>query len=166
MTENDYLEGFERFWSIYPRKASKGSAKKTWLKLVKGYEKEDFDAFITKLVMAVDSQIRRKKRDGDETLTYWKHPTTWLNGECWLDSVEDITENRPVQLRNCYCGREVHGPKFDVCTFHLSVDKNGKYTHPPADLLRDYYRKHPEIHHFKREQAIAFIKSRMREIGK
>ena len=162
MTENDYLEGFDRFWAMYPRKVSKGSAKKTWLKLVKGYEKEDFDQFTTKIIRAVDSQVRRKKRDGDESLTYWKHPATWLNGECWLDDVGDISEKPKQHLSKClYCDREVHGPSFNRCQYHLGVDEKGRLTHSFADEMRDYARRHPEVLKLKGKEAVEWIKDKL-----
>ena len=165
MTENDYLEQFERFWGIYPRKVSKGAARKTWLKLVKGYEQTDLDEFTSKLVRAVDSQIRRKKRDGDESLTYWKHPATWLNGECWLDDVEDIATKSTTQLSKClYCDREVHGPQFDRCQYHLGID-NGRLTHSFADEMRDYARRHPEVLNLKGKEAISWIKNKFRQMA-
>lgn len=71
-------EGFERFWSAYPRKVSKGRAQKAWAKLRPSEQ----------LVQAIIAGIGRAKtsaqwsRDGGQ---YIPHPATWLNDRGWED---------------------------------------------------------------------------------
>lgn len=71
-------EGFERFWSAYPRKCSKGAARKAWAKLKPSEQ----------LVQAILAGIERAKtsdqwvRDGGRFIP---HPATWLNAEGWED---------------------------------------------------------------------------------
>jgi len=71
-------EGFERFWSAYPRKCSKGQARKAWAKLKPSEQ----------LVQAIIAGIGRAKTS-DQWLRddgrFIPHPATWLNAEGWLD---------------------------------------------------------------------------------
>lgn len=72
-------EGFDAFWSAYPRKVAKQAALKAWSKLNPGPE----------LLAAILAAIERHKRDvpawrsGD--VQYIPHPATWLNGRRWED---------------------------------------------------------------------------------
>lgn len=68
---------FGEFWKIYPRKESKGSARKAWSAAVK---KAKPDA-----ITAAAQQYRDKAGREDR---YTKLAATWLNGECWDDPVE------------------------------------------------------------------------------
>lgn len=66
---------FERWWREVPRKAGKGQARAAFRVALR---KTSFDNLL--------SGIRRygEQRHGqDERFT--KHPSTWLNGECWAD---------------------------------------------------------------------------------
>lgn len=45
--------------------------------------------------------------------------TTWLNRMGWLNEIPTITEDNARQGKKCWCGKETHGPNFDVCTVHL-----------------------------------------------
>jgi len=125
MTEPESLEQFERFWGMYPRKVSKGAARKTWLKLVKGYSLEDCRDFTEMLWRSLDAQKReaeKRRKDGDFTPD-WKHPATWLNSECWLDDVHDQKDKPKTILGKCNiqgCDEEVMGQRFEVCATHFS----------------------------------------------
>jgi hypothetical protein len=67
--------GFERFWQAYPRKVGKGVARSAWSKAVK---RTDPDSII--------SAVIRQKFDDRER--FIPHPSTWLNGERWLDEAK------------------------------------------------------------------------------
>jgi hypothetical protein len=69
---------FGEFWKAYPRKISKGAARKAWDKAIK---KTDA-ATIT--VGATRFAAERKGQDPQ----YTPHPATWLNGERWADEPE------------------------------------------------------------------------------
>lgn len=78
-------EEFERFWKAYPKKKSKGQAKKAWKKL-----KPD-KSLIEQILVVLDKARQSRgwvKDDGD----YIPYPSTWLNAEGWLD---DYSDTRP-----------------------------------------------------------------------
>lgn len=65
---------FEEFWQTYPRKESKGTARRAWLKAVR--------------VAAPDRIIAgalRYNDDPNRDPAFTAHAATWLNGERWLD---------------------------------------------------------------------------------
>lgn len=74
---------FSRFWSVYPRKAAKGSARRAWSKAVK-------IADPTEIVAAATRYANDPNRDP----AFTAHPATWLNGERWLDPDLPPKENR------------------------------------------------------------------------
>ena len=78
-------ENFELFWSIYPKKRSKGTAKKAFDKALK---KTPFDTIMDKLALLKNTPEWTKK-DGE----YIPYPATWLNAEGWNDEVRDGNDN-------------------------------------------------------------------------
>lgn len=73
------LERFELFWKSYPRKISKDSAKKSWLKI------NPDDELMEKIVKAVSYQKLSEREE-----KFIPHASTWLNGKRWED---EITSN-------------------------------------------------------------------------
>jgi hypothetical protein len=71
---------FEDFWDAYPRRISKGSAKRAWDKATL---KEDAE----KIIEA--AKRFAKSREGQDP-RYTPHPATWLNGERWSDQPETL----------------------------------------------------------------------------
>lgn len=69
MNEDD----FERFWAAYPRRIAKGRARTAFKTAIKLTDLET-------MLKAIDTYKRRKPERID-----FKHPATWLNGECWDD---------------------------------------------------------------------------------
>lgn len=65
---------FEAFWAQYPRKAGKGQARRAWGKL---------GLCDRALALAAVPRFALVSRGVDAK--FIKHPSTWLNGECWLD---------------------------------------------------------------------------------
>ena len=76
-----YSDSFLKFWSIYPRKKSKGQAWKTWNKL------NGQMPTMEKLVEIIESMKKSPDwlKDGGK---YIPHPSTWLNATGWEDEVE------------------------------------------------------------------------------
>ncbi len=76
-----YLDGFETFWTSYPRKVGKGLARKVWSKI-----KPD-GLMLGEMLVALEAQ---KETTGwkAESGIYIPHPSTWLNGERWLDETQ------------------------------------------------------------------------------
>lgn len=73
-------EGFETFWSAYPRKTAKPQAIKAFLRL--GAD----SALLAQMLgaLAVQRQSEQWQRDGGQFIP---HPSTWLNGRRWEDDL-------------------------------------------------------------------------------
>lgn len=67
-------DDFVRFWEAYPRKVGKGAALKAWNA---ARRKETAEVIISAVQEYAASPVARTD--------FVKHPTTWLNGECWAD---------------------------------------------------------------------------------
>lgn len=66
--------GFDQFWTMYPRKEAKGTARRSWTTAAKKARAEDI----------IDGAIRyRDDPNRDDSFT--AHASTWLNGERWND---------------------------------------------------------------------------------
>lgn len=71
-----YTDDFENFWRTYPRRIEKKSAFKAWKgALKKGATADEITA----------GAARYAKYRAGEPEQYTKHPSTWLNQECWED---------------------------------------------------------------------------------
>lgn len=70
-------EGFDEFWSLYPRRVSKGQAQRA---LAAALKKTDINTILAALERQLPDLNRREKK-------YIPYPSTWLNGECWEDDV-------------------------------------------------------------------------------
>lgn len=71
-----YTDDFENFWRTYPRRIEKKSAFKAWkVALKKGATADEITA----------GAARYAKYRAGEPEQYTKHPSTWLNQECWED---------------------------------------------------------------------------------
>lgn len=68
--------GFVAFWAAYPRRTSKGAARKAWAAAVKkGNEPCE--------LIAAAERYAVSRADADPQFT--PHPSTWLNAEGWAD---------------------------------------------------------------------------------
>jgi pyocin large subunit-like protein len=72
---------FDAFWLAYPRKVSKGAARKVWPRAVKRAKDVDLVAAAIRYAESVQFEDPR----------YIKHPATWLNGDCWEDEPAPAT---------------------------------------------------------------------------
>jgi hypothetical protein len=75
------LKGFEKFWSIYPKKRSKGDAEKAWKKIKPNEQ----------LLAIIIATIERAKTSDDwvkDNGQYIPYPATWLNGKGWDDDYQ------------------------------------------------------------------------------
>jgi hypothetical protein len=70
------MSDFETFWAAYPRRQSKGAARTAFDKAIR---KTTLQTMLT----AIDAYVRHKPAYQD-----FKHPSTWLNQECWDDEWE------------------------------------------------------------------------------
>lgn len=72
-------KGFSEFWKEYPNKVGKGAAIKSFEKVIA--EGTTLDELLTGLNAYKDHLEAN-------TWLHCKHPTTWLNQQCWLDEHE------------------------------------------------------------------------------
>lgn len=82
-TSSSVDDGFDLFWTIYPRKVGKGAALKAWNKARKTATSEQ--------ILAACNLYAALRRTEDPQ--YTAHPATWLNQERWLD--ETMTPEQP-----------------------------------------------------------------------
>ncbi len=81
-------DAFEAWWAGVPRKSSKGAARRAWPAALRkvGWSGEarssTLDAAVDVLTAGRDRWVRATR---DHEPRYVKHPSTWLNGECWDD---------------------------------------------------------------------------------
>lgn len=79
------MDGFEDFWTAYPRKTGKGKAEEAWKK----HEAH-------KITLKILTTIRKLKishawtKDGGQFIP---HPTSWLNSKGWEDEVFELSLN-------------------------------------------------------------------------
>ena len=78
-------DGFDDFWTIYPRKVGKGAARKAWKTALKKAPKE------TILDGLATYQATRRGEDP----SYTAHPATWLNAERWDDEMTNPETPEP-----------------------------------------------------------------------
>lgn len=72
---------FDRFWAVYPKRVSKGAARKA-------FPKAEREASIDEIIAGVEAaKVGRKWRDG-----YIPDPATWLNAQGWLDEIDATPE--------------------------------------------------------------------------
>ena len=70
------IEGFEFFWTDYPRKIGKGAAKKAWKSAI---------LKTSPATIAAATRIFASKQAGTDE-KFIPHPATWLNAERWQDA--------------------------------------------------------------------------------
>ena len=83
-----YIQRFDKFWEIYPKKKDKAKARKKWLKL-----KPD-DEMFNKIITAVKEQAQSDQWQKDDG-QYIPYPSTWLNGERWNDEIKKAVHITP-----------------------------------------------------------------------
>ena len=81
-------EEFEKFWTLYNHKKSKGLAVKSFEKALKV---DSFDNILAGLTKYVNTRGRESQ--------FWKHPSTWLNQGCWNDDYTS-SQVKPKQIHN------------------------------------------------------------------
>ena len=73
ITNKIYTSSFNKFWENIPSKMKKAKGK-----AFKSFKHIKCD-------LKVDELINRYKKHHEINKIYTKHPSTWLNNECWLD---------------------------------------------------------------------------------
>lgn len=162
------MSNFDTFWALYPNKKGKGAARKAYEKVMTG---NDEAALFKDMELALEAQkrYRQEARSSGEFIAPWKHPSTWLNQECWLDEIGSHADlKQKAELAQCSmagCECEVHGPRFDHCAYHLEFDEKDHLRDVlMAPELRKYYNDHPEIQGLKGAEAMKWMKDKIRNI--
>ena len=80
-------ELFARFWDVYPKKKSKGSAEK-W------FQKNKPSSDMVDIMIDKITQLKRTEQWGKNGGQFIPYPSTWLNNKGWEDEIsqEDIVE--------------------------------------------------------------------------
>ena len=108
-------QGFELFWSDYPRKEGKKAARKAWDKIKPGQDQ------LGQILNALRIQKKSDQwtRDGGQ---YIPHPATWLNGERWKDeTVVPARASPPAVIAQRYMQRDYSGEQEDAMRRMLAV---------------------------------------------
>lgn len=82
-TNTDH-DGFDRFWTAYPKKLGKGAARKAW-------DKAKCDRFTNRILDTLElcKSSEQWVKDGGQFIP---HPATWLNREGWEDEPEPYVD--------------------------------------------------------------------------
>lgn len=80
-------ETFDRFWSVYPRKVAKGTARKAWTSALKR------GASPTAVIAAAERYRDHHTAAGTEA-RFIRHAATWLNGENYDDEPEPVPQQQ------------------------------------------------------------------------
>jgi hypothetical protein len=80
---------FDRFWTAYPRKVGKKTAKEKFLRIMKCATSAG--ALTDVMILAIDKH-KKSKQWKDNNGEFIPHPTTWLNQERWEDCLKPEIE--------------------------------------------------------------------------
>ena len=86
----DVKNAFEEWWPHYPKRVSKGAARKAYARIIKSKLATVEQLKLGAMRYAVNVTGHDPK--------FIKHPATWLNGECWLD--EPDKQPAPTDARS------------------------------------------------------------------
>ena len=78
--KNIYIDQFNEFWNVYNKKVSKPKAITAYNRALKKVDHQTI----------MDALKKQKKLWEGKDKAYIKHPTTWLNQECWEDEIKHI----------------------------------------------------------------------------
>lgn len=95
---------FEQFWSVYPRKVSKGAAERAWRAL----KPDSHLAARIHLALEVAKQSESWQKEGGQFIPY---PATWLRAKGWLDEYQVKTAS-PSAMREVERTSEFDIPKL------------------------------------------------------
>ncbi|CAB4204152.1 Helix-turn-helix domain containing protein [uncultured Caudovirales phage] len=81
---------FDRIWSVYPRKVSKGAALRAWQRLMTDDDAPTIDALVTAVERYAQSIIEMR---------YCAHLATWITQQRWLDEITHVAQSATTQRR-------------------------------------------------------------------
>jgi len=125
------------------------------------YSKLTEDQLFEKCRLAIQAQsiFRRDERSSGGKPAQPKMLSAWLRAGRWEEEIPSHADlKQKYESKFCFCGRETHGPKFSFCAEHLQLDEHGRFRDVlMAPEIREYYRKHPEIHGLTGRDAAQWI---------
>jgi uncharacterized protein YdaU (DUF1376 family) len=87
--KKEYIDRFDVFWKIYPRKVARKNALKAWLKI-----KPD-DALTKQIIDAINKQGLCNRE-----IQFVPHPASWLNAARWEDEITpNVNQNQIFERR-------------------------------------------------------------------
>jgi uncharacterized protein YdaU (DUF1376 family) len=87
--KKEYIDRFDVFWKIYPRKVARKNALKAWLKI-----KPD-DALTKQIIDAINKQGLCNRE-----IQFVPHPASWLNAARWEDEIApNVNQNQIFERR-------------------------------------------------------------------
>ena len=100
---NIHAQNFELFWSVYPKKKSKGQAEKFWLKI------KPSEILVNQILTAIAAAKLSYDwmKEGGKYIPY---PGTWLNAKGWNDEYKPAPE--PEKQKGFMDGAIAGGKKF------------------------------------------------------
>jgi hypothetical protein len=89
------MTDFDQFWQAYPKKRSKGDARRAWQKL------QPSPALVQQILTALGWQVLQPQwtKDGGQFIP---HPATWLRGERWDDEPMVDARQQAIAAANDY----------------------------------------------------------------
>jgi hypothetical protein len=93
--ESRNSNGFDRWYSHYPRKASKAQAEKAYRQVLKTKK-----ATAAELLAGVQRYAAERKVEDPK---YTKYPATWLNAACWKDEPTSKPSDPILEALRGYC---------------------------------------------------------------
>ncbi len=82
--DEDIVNGFNEFWKEYPKKKSKGTAEKWWLKHRPSHE------LFSKIIISLIN-LKKSNEWTKDNGKYIPHPASWLNAKGWEDEIATDT---------------------------------------------------------------------------
>lgn len=83
-------DGFDVFWSAYPKKVGKGAAEVAW-------KKAKVNGHLSDVLSAIDRQKRSSQWTKDNG-QYIPNPATWINQRRWEDDLSSATNKSTVAI--------------------------------------------------------------------
>ncbi len=106
---------FDSFYKQYPRQVGKGQARSVWERLSAAKFNLTEEELYNKITLSIEAQIRWRKKD--DNCPDWKHPATWLNGECWDDQIPSMMTYKQNSAQGFVCTQcdSVVNMRFGLC---------------------------------------------------
>lgn len=90
-------ELFERFWSAYPKKRSKGQAEKAWKRI----SPKPTEQLVDNMIAAIE-QAKKSDEWIKDCGQFIPYPATWLNAKGWEDEIKVEVKSEADRLNDKY----------------------------------------------------------------